>query len=112
MVKEILGLPLLHTLNSNIGRCPIEQKYPVLITKAKTPEEWWNSLNTDDRRFEVADIAFDHYRFSSNYCWDIRPIPFKDLKKSQQEHIKFAFKQRGSQWEAFPLKSIIKQWQK
>lgn len=108
MIEHIPQIFLaLHKLNDNkIIKC--KDKYPVLKTRKRKVENWWNSLSFSEK-MEVGSIALHYNRMTPNYKWKCMDYHmFSDLTKSQQKIVKFCFSKKNDNWFMFDIASMIK----
>jgi hypothetical protein len=98
MIGGILDvMMLLHDLNGN-KIIKVKEKYPVLKTRKKSIENWWNSLNYT-QKVEVGSVVVHYNKMSVNYKWYCQPDDtFEKLTKGQQRLINFAFLKRNERW--------------
>ena len=94
--------------NNENQNVKIQDKFPVLLKTETNPELFWNTLQTDEDRFEVAECAFYFGRFTANYCWDNRNTQYKDLKKSQRNFIKFCLERKEYPYTTISLYALVK----
>jgi hypothetical protein len=79
--------------------------FKVLNTNESSPEIWWDSLGEAERN-EVGLVAFHYHRFTPNYIWWTSE-KFKDIKKPQKAHIKFALSKKDCEYYRIELGSLF-----
>ena len=108
MIKEAAFLvSKLHELNGN-KIIKAKDKYPVLKTRKKTAENWWNSLKYPEK-VDVGSVALHYHKMTARYPWGCKDeTMFTDCTKSQQNIIKFVFTKRNDNWYMFDIMGMLK----
>jgi hypothetical protein len=86
----------------------LKTKYPVLKTRYKKVENWWNSLKWIEK-VEVGSIAVHYHLMTPSYrfkCYD--EDMFDDLSKSQKKIVKTVFNKKNDMWYMFDFVSMLK----
>lgn len=94
-------------------------KYPVLKTKHKSAEDWWNSLNYGskfklcgrivyDNKITVGEFAMHICMMSARYKWDCSSTKFNKLKKSQQKILKTIYRERNENYSIIDLRGALR----
>lgn len=86
----------------------LKTKYPVLKTRFKKVENWWNSLKWIEK-VEVGSIAVHYHLMTPNYrfkCYD--EDLFSDLSNSQKKIVKSVFNKKNDMWYMFDFVSMLK----
>lgn len=112
MIKSlVIGAVKIAELNSGLGTN--QDEYPFLKTDYITPEDWWNSLDYDNK-IDIGGVAIHYNKISSDYKWDCgykdekrKHTPYSELKKSQRKIIADIFKQRNKPFQKFPIHSML-----
>lgn len=107
MIIEAVSLASkLHELNGN-KIIKTKDKYPVLKTRKKTPESWWNSLKWSEK-VDVGVVALHYHKMTASYLWRCKDeTMFNDCTKSQQKIIKFVFAKRNDNWYMFDIMGVL-----
>jgi hypothetical protein len=117
MYAAVAFAPILHKLNKGEPKLN-KEKYPVLKTRKKTAEEWWDSLNKGKRfklcgrfsfhtKIDVGHVAMHYHQMSANYKWNCTSDKFATLTKSQQRIVKFVFERKNDKYNMFDMVGML-----
>jgi len=107
IIEAVFLASKLHELNGN-KTIKTKDKYPVLKTRRKIAENWWNNLNFSEK-VEVGTVALHYHKMTASYNWRCSDeTTFNDCTKSQQKIIKFVFTKRNDNWFMFDIMGMLK----
>jgi len=107
VIATALLYPCLHELNGN-KIIKVSDKYPVLKTRKRKVETWWDSLDWSDK-LEVGSIAIHYHKMTPNYKWKCCDgDKFSDLTKSQKNIVRFCFSKKNDNWFMFDISGMMK----